>query len=741
MGAFLTQIEGMLAAHPLWRQEFAASSYAKPHPPERMSSVGHPSVGGSSSSSSARLNVDAKRKLDLAWEATLDELEDFVFRKIGSALLPAPPAPLALGWGSSEYNRRSMASSGAASTSTSTASNSNGAGSNHSPAASATSSSSSSSGEPATKTRGEARYGDAGSGETISDVHHVSALTPLPLQRLRLLGWLRSHDLGVPWAGFDEDSDSEDGGGDDMEKSKSESHDSHLYPSNSSSSSSSRRSAPSSFSRGQQSGGGWALAAEQLVAFGGPRPPREKLASLALCFDLVSKQLTQVLRKARLHATAAAAASASTLPQEGEGGGDARVETSAVTNAKSATSRERTSSSSSAAHHNSRRTIPRPRFDSSRSAFEDQMRSALTHQLSPAALAVADAADGDSLGAESASSSFVTSHGETLVHGWDDHSGFQWRKTPDLNVEDDDDDGNGATRARASSLRSEGHFYSGMTRISAAPPASLPKRAPALSFDANSFLPSSPQALGFSATGGDPGEKQSSAEAHDEDIDKLERSERRAMPANPEGSSPKRDSQEQPAFSVSSTVPSGVAAAPSKDRTHPVSDCDVEAEDLPSADDVLPAAILVLLRAAPQLAFNPLPELEYALSFRSRARLSPEAHYFGVTLCSAAQFLGNLRGLDVGLSPSEFEARMRTARANEVAAETAEALGGESSLSYPGAADSPNSSESSNERASSIRAMQNRRGSWDGGIGGERSSALSPRKQLGESSGSDTNQS
>ena len=73
VAAFLTQMEGMMAAHPLWHQEHnVASSYAE---------------GGPLAEASDAL---------CAWEASLDELEDFVFRRIASALLPALPAPLAL---------------------------------------------------------------------------------------------------------------------------------------------------------------------------------------------------------------------------------------------------------------------------------------------------------------------------------------------------------------------------------------------------------------------------------------------------------------------------------------------------------------------------------------------------------------------------------------------------------------------------------------------------------------------
>lgn len=706
----------MLAAHPLWRQEFAASSYAKPLPPERMSSVGHPSIGGSSSGT--LVSAETQRKFDLAWEATLDELEDFVFRKIGSALLPAPPAPLALGWGS-DYRVGS-------------ATNGSSAASNDSAVSPSTRSCLE--GEPVNdlSSKGDARD-NVGSGGALLEEHQASPVIPLPLQRLRHLGWLRSSDLGVPWAGFDEDEDDTGDSNNGEDNHGKESSGEHMEsPSRAENDSPNSPSCASgSFSRGHQKG--WALAAEQLVAFGGPRPPREKLASLALCFDLVSKKLTQVLRKARLH-NASASASRFLPREENESSGGV---TPPDTSEASGTSRERTSSSSSSssAHHISRGTIPRPRFDSSRSAFEDQMRSALTNQLSPAALAVADAADGDSLASGSASS-FVTSHGESLLYGWDDHSGFQWRKTAALHDGDDDCDDdnvngdNDARKVRASSLQNEGLYQNKIrSQLSAAAP-SLHKRVSALSMDANSFMPSSHQLMeAAAATDTVRGNALFSAEVHDEGIDQLEQNERRAMPANPQDSSRhKRDSQQQPATSLPKTATSD-AVVPSKGAANRLSDNDMEAEDLPSADDVLPAAILVLLRAAPQLAFSPLPELEYALSFRSRARLSPEAHYFGVTLCSAAQFLANLSGPDVGLSPSEFEARMRTAQANEFAAEAAEACAGDSSWCHT-TADSRSGSESSNDRMSSFRAMQNRRGSWDGGIGGERSGTMSPKKHL-----------
>jgi hypothetical protein len=80
--------------------------------------------------------------------------------------------------------------------------------------------------------------------------------------------------------------------------------------------------------------------------------------------------------------------------------------------------------------------------------------------------------------------------------------------------------------------------------------------------------------------------------------------------------------------------------------------------DLPSADDVLPAVILVLLQAdPPQL----MAHLDLAVGFRSSTRLDPEGHYFSVTVTSAAHFLTDLEGPQLGMTTQAFDARLAEA--------------------------------------------------------------------------------
>ena len=82
--------------------------------------------------------------------------------------------------------------------------------------------------------------------------------------------------------------------------------------------------------------------------------------------------------------------------------------------------------------------------------------------------------------------------------------------------------------------------------------------------------------------------------------------------------------------------------------------------DLPGADDVLPASILVLLAAGQlgTLPYDPLADLDFALSYRRPGRMDSEAHYFGVTLTSALHFLNDLDGPELGLTSTAFWQRL-----------------------------------------------------------------------------------
>lgn len=102
----------------------------------------------------------------------------------------------------------------------------------------------------------------------------------------------------------------------------------------------------------------------------------------------------------------------------------------------------------------------------------------------------------------------------------------------------------------------------------------------------------------------------------------------------------------------------GVAVTPASDTSGSVRSQGVEPERLPTADDVLPATIMVVLRANPPRL---LSHLEYVLQYRRPARMTAESHYFLVTLQSAAHFLKDLNGRKIDMAPEDFEKRLHAA--------------------------------------------------------------------------------
>jgi hypothetical protein len=96
--------------------------------------------------------------------------------------------------------------------------------------------------------------------------------------------------------------------------------------------------------------------------------------------------------------------------------------------------------------------------------------------------------------------------------------------------------------------------------------------------------------------------------------------------------------------------------------------------NLPCADDVLPAVILVLLQSNPR---HILAYLDFALAFRNQQRLSSEGHYFIVTVTSAVHFLLDIQPDQLGLTESEFAERSLESQKNSSsAASVDEALDG-----------------------------------------------------------------
>jgi hypothetical protein len=71
-----------------------------------------------------------------------------------------------------------------------------------------------------------------------------------------------------------------------------------------------------------------------------------------------------------------------------------------------------------------------------------------------------------------------------------------------------------------------------------------------------------------------------------------------------------------------------------------------------SADDILPAVILVLVKANPPKLFS---HVNYALAYQRPTRLDPEAQYFVVTLTSAAQYLLDMNHAQLGMKKEDFQ--------------------------------------------------------------------------------------